>query len=276
MIFVSNLKNSFYNPVFYRSLKDKSLGFSMKYFFSFIVILAFIVAFILGSELAPLFSAESLKKFVSFYPKELSLTIKNGVVSSNVSEPYVLKATSVKKGEHSNYLVVDTSSDSSLDTFRKYDTDVLIGRNFIVSEKGKSQIQVTDISRLPDFTFNQELLFHWADVIGSHHLALSFGFFFILWTAFVFYFTFNLVWLAVMALIVLLIGKVKAVSLSYSQSLKITLFASTLPLILKSIFVVAAISAPFPLFFSVLIVVVVIANIKADEIEISHNPSEVA
>src|SRR3989344_1396928 len=231
MNFLNNIKSSLYNPQFYASLKERSLGYSFKYFFFLVTILSFLLAFVWGSILAPLFSGENLKKLVDYYPVELTVAIKGGIISSNVTEPYIIKVGSAlsKENDHVNIVVIDTKNAFSLELFKKYDTSVWIGRDFVVSSKNKNQTELNDVSQIPDFSLNRERLLHWVDVIDSYHWALSLGLFAVLFLAFYALFIFQLIWLLIMALFVLLVGKLRKRQLSYKNSYKISLHAATIP-----------------------------------------------
>lgn len=264
MSFLHNIKNSCYNPAFYAALRERTLGSSFKYFFSFVAILAFILAFVLGSGLAPAFSSENLRKLVALYPAELTLTVKGGLVSTNVVLPYSVKAGAeiAEKSGHGNLAVIDTEHDFSQELFRQYDSIVWIGRNFVASAKNRSQVELTDMSRAPDFALDQARLLRWADLIGSHHLALSLGLFAALFLSFYGFFVFKLLWLAILALVILSLGKVKKVSLSYRNSFQIALHAATVPLILDAVFVLNGLGEPFLFFYSLIVLVIVFVNLK--------------
>lgn len=265
MNFFYHIKNSFYNPVFYATLSGKTLGSSFKYFYSLIAILAFFIAFVLGSQLSPLFSAENLKKLVALYPSELTLTVMNGVVSTNVTEPYAIKAfKELRDSGRANLVVIDTKSDFSPELFKKYDTNILIGKNFIVSVKNKNlfQFQYTDLAQMPNFTVNQDKLLRWADVIGSYHLALSLGLFVLLFFGFFIFFSVKLLWLLVLALIIFLVAKLRKIQLSYKDSYKFAVQAGTAPFIIEAIFITIGASAPFPFLLSIMLLVVAVVNME--------------
>ena len=261
MNFFQNIKNSFYNPVFYATLPSKTLGFSFKYFFSLIAILAFLTAFVLGSRLSPLFSAENLKKLAMLYPSELVLTVNGGAVSTNVAEPYTVKNfEGLDNFGYANFVVIDTKSDFSSELFKKYDTSILVGKNFIVTVKNQNQFQYNDLTKVPNFTLNQDLLLHWANVIGSYHLALSLGLFVILFFAFMVFFSVKLLWFLVLALIILLLAKLQKVSLSYKDSYKFALQASTAPFMVEAIFIMIGVAMPIPFLLSLVLLLIAFVN----------------
>ena len=264
MNFLNDIKNSLYNTAFYASLRERKLSSSFKYFFSVVAILAFIIAFVLGTEIAPFFSGENLRKFVAYYPQELTVDIKGGVISTNVTEPYIIKTSGELLGKNpkANIVVIDTKNQFSRELFKQYDTSVWVGRDFIVAAKNQDQSELNDVSRMPDFTLNQGKLLDWVNIIDSYHWTLSIGLFVVLFLFLYGFFVLKLVWLAIMALLILLLAKVKKVALSYKESYKIALHAATVPLVLVSLFMLSDIKAPFIFFFSLILLVIAYANLS--------------
>lgn len=265
MTFLNDVKSSLYNPVFYASLRGRTLGSSFKYFFFLIFVLAFVIAFVWGSQLAPLFSGENLKKLVDYYPAELAVTIKGGVISTNVIEPYVIKAgeeLSKMRNSHANGAVFDTKSDFSRELFKQYDTSVWVGRDFVAVAKSNDRIELSDVSRVPDFSVSQDRLLRWVDIIDSYHLPLSLGLFALLFVSFFVFYIFQLFWALLMALLTMLFGKLYQIPISYKNSYQIVLHAATVPFILMAFSVVSGINAPFLFFYSLITVVIVLLNLK--------------
>ena len=267
MNFLNNIKNNFYNPRFYAGLKEQRLALSFRYFFSIVALLSIVLAFVFGVGLAPTFSAENLRKFVDFYPPELAIQIKGGAISTNMAEPYGIKESADYQTQnvYTNFVVIDTKNDFSENLFKSYDTRVLLGKNYIVIAKNRRQFQFDDLSGMPDFSVNQAKLFSWADLIGNYHLLISLALFVFLFLAFFGFFSVKLIGLFILALIIFLLEKIKRVSLSYRNCYQIALHALTIPLILETIFVLANLSVPFPFFFSVILLLIALANIKRQE-----------
>lgn len=275
MRFLHDVKNSLYNPAYYATLRERSLGRSFKYFFGLSAALALAMAFFLGLELAPLFSATNLRKLVDYFPAELTLTLKSGMVSTNVEEPYFIKTEEMlgKKGEHENLAVIDTKTEFSRELLRSYDTYALIGRDFLATEKSRNQLQVMDTEGLPDLTLNRDTLLSWANLIGSRYSAISLGLFAALFLAFFGSFAVKLVWFLVLALIILLFGRVKQVALSYKQAYQLALHATTVPFVIAAIFTTTGTSEPFLFFYSLLLLIIVFMNLKRAELPPTPTPT---
>jgi len=218
--------------------------------------------------MSSIFSSENLRKFVSYYPKELAIEIKDGIISTNnISEPYFIKetfdSTVSKENKYENFVVIDTQSDFSADIFNSYNTRVLIGKNFIVTTEQPGQFEFNDASRVPDFSLDKEKILHWINLINKYHLGLSLLLFFGIFLSFFWFFTLTLISLVVVALVIKLLAKLRKVELAYINSYIIALYAITIPLILKTIFIFSGVMAPFPFFFSLIAIIIAVTNLQA-------------
>ncbi|MES2087634.1 MAG: DUF1189 family protein [Patescibacteria group bacterium] len=267
MNFLTKIKNSIYNPEFYSHLRGAGISSSFKYFINLCVVLSIILAFSLGIEFSSIFTKERLEKVIDFYPAELAIQIKGGVVSTNVSEPYIVKAIT-KNPSSKNLLVIDTKSDFSIDTFKSFDTPLLIGKNFAVTSKREGQFEFTDLSKIPDFSLDRAKLLHWSDKIVSHHWLISLGIFFSLLVSFLIFFFANLLWLLIVALIIFGLARLKKVAMTYKEAYQISLHAVTLTLLLTMLSILFVLPSPFT--FSGSLVTIIIAFINLKNLRTSH------
>ena len=93
MSFLQNIGKSIYSPEFYKELLGLPFSFSLKYFYSLAVVLAVALAVIFSFKIIPAaqpFLQSIGPQVLNYYPDELVITIKNGDVSTNVAEPYLL------------------------------------------------------------------------------------------------------------------------------------------------------------------------------------------
>src|SRR4051812_27361920 len=93
MELLKKIKRSVYDPGYYADLLVEPFWYSIKYYFSFITILALLLTLLLSLCFIPrvaLFVNVAGTKIVQHYPAELKITIDKGKVSTNVQEPYVI------------------------------------------------------------------------------------------------------------------------------------------------------------------------------------------
>jgi len=152
-----NIKSSIYNPAYYNEILSKPFSYSLKYFLSLVCLVALIATIIFSFSTLPKinkFINEIGLKALSYYPDNLEITVKNGKVSTNVSEPYFIKIPAELKnsnrgtitkpaaGEIENLLVVDTKNPATIDLFNGYKTAALLSRDsFAYYDNGAVKIQ---------------------------------------------------------------------------------------------------------------------------------------
>jgi hypothetical protein len=136
---------SIYGPEFYADLANKGTGFSVGYYVKFILLVSIITMIVVSAVFIPLsrvfLSDNSINTFVAMYPADLNLNVKDGILSTNVVEPYKIALPSIKALDKNlskieNFAVVDTKvSTISLESFKQYNTMVLLTKDSVVVMK---------------------------------------------------------------------------------------------------------------------------------------------
>ena len=235
----SMVKESVYSPIFYRGLREKKLSFSLKYFFSLIIAFSLALTVLFSFEIIPVvvnFVRGIGPTVISYYPDELSLTISNGKVSTNVAEPYLIKMPEELKGENNfaNLLVIDTKNGFTPERFNGYDTLALLNQNSIAYTTKNGEIRFEPLSNLPNIVIDKGLVR--SLVTRLEHMAkwatplLVFAIILFMFLAFVFLFSLKLVWLFLGALFVMLLAWLKKTRVNYSQAYRIGIHAMTISL----------------------------------------------
>lgn len=266
MNFFQKAKSSLYDPDFYSDLRQQSLGSAITYFILLVLILSAVVSVIFGLKIFKSLSAENINKLANFYPKELRVKIEKGEISTNLQEPYFIKNDSLEnssKLKNSNFLVIDTKTEFSIDAFNKYDASVWIGKNFIVSSKRQGQAEFQDVSKIPDYSLSYEKISNWASILAGYRMWIFACFLILIFLSFCIYFVAKIVWLLIASVFVMFLVKTKSVILSYESSLKVSLYAVTAPLIIQACFFFLGIShSPFLFFYTIVLLLVVLMNVK--------------
>lgn len=281
MEFFKNIKQSIYGPDYYQKLLSKPFSYSLKYYFLFILLLSLVASVLLSFYFIPrvaLFADVISTKVVSHYPAELKVTIQNGKVSTNVHEPYFvampsefkndknLELNGVDAKEFKNLVVIDTKSDFSIEQFQSYDTALLLTRDSLVmsGENGKITLQPLDsnvnfvldkptveffVAKIKPFlTFLYPLVFVVAFVVCL--VALVFHLVYLLFGAF-------LVWIVV---------KAKKMSIGYGKSYQLGMHLMTFGILITTALtllnIYAGIGYSIPFFFSIVLVIMAVVNIK--------------
>jgi len=241
-----------YDPIYYRVVRSEPLGSSLKYYYRLVLLLALIITIFLSLIFVPpLVAFTKLVKTegATWYPAELTVTIKNGQVSTNVLEPYKLK----------NLLVIDTKNSFNLDQFKAYQTPVwLTADSFIYDDN--NGITIKPIAKEVSLVIDQAKISSWISKLSPLLTILVpllvIGLFLMIIIAFSFY----LLALFLVALFVILVGRLKQIKLSYGEAYRVAVHAATLPLIISAL---AWFLAPFAnLHFLPTIILLLIAAVN--------------
>lgn len=230
MSFFKKLLNSIYSPAFYAKIPQQSSGSAIGYFALLVLLLTVIqTGTIFFSANLPNIQnmlQTSINKAVMMYPTALTITIRNGVVSTNVKEPYIIPLPGGPSEGKNNLLVIDTKTPFSTTDFRKYSTYLWLTKDSIFMA-GDSQMRTVDLSQIKDFTLNKNLvtsiakeLSPWLNVVTPLLTVFFLVCFYIIYFC-------RLVYLFFLALLIFVLGKLMKKSVAYMQAYRIGIYAMT-------------------------------------------------
>ncbi len=275
--FFQTVKDSVYNPQFYKDIQQEGTAVSVKYFAKIVFTLACVVSIV------PIIGGIGLltwkhnvvdrvrAEITGIFPQELILQAKNGELSTNVAEPYAIEFSESIKREMSsddraypvnNLLVINTGKPIEIGDFSKYKTFVILGKDEVGvfdSQKGKLQIQnfrnnnfSGTLDRAGFEVFVNKLFSIVQKVAVVILILLPFLIFAGLFVWYGVYLVFG-------AIIVWLAAKATHQSLTYGQSYRLGLHLVTLPLIISFLL-------PFlfgvPFMFTLALFVIAFVNFK--------------
>ncbi len=271
------IKSTIYNIHFYNSIKSEKLSKVFKYYaklsllisvFGFVLSIIFLVPLSYGA--IGLFESE----FIKAYPAGLEISIQKGVVETNLSttsEPLIVPLPqtfvdeSLKNQSENNpfrgvknLLILDTKSTSTptIDNFKNSNSIALITSKYFVSYDKNGSVTFDDVSKYPDFTLNQKLIdkvFSYAKYLP---IAVPFAVFFLMF----FLVLFELFFLVIPTFIFFVINIIIKNKLSFVESYKICVYASTLPIILSAATFFVPMKIPF--LFTFLVLLIALINTK--------------
>lgn len=238
MSFFKTIKSSVYDPEFYSRIVSGENTHPFKYFFKLCLTISIIYTIIFSvfavSGIST-FLKEAGESILANYPKELEIKIENGVASTNVDEPYIIKipegVEEKDKVGFENILVIDTKSEFNLETFEGYKTLGLLTKDSLVTKDGRNQIKISPLREVPDYTINYASVERWLGKAKPFMKALPFIVPFMVFLGIFIAKSFLLVYLLLAALIVYVIGRVKKLDLSYKKSYHLSLHLVTLQVI---------------------------------------------
>ncbi|MEK7212101.1 MAG: DUF1189 family protein [Patescibacteria group bacterium] len=277
MQLIQIFKQSVYSPDFYRELKDKPLKFSIKYFYLLAVVLSVIWALILTFTIVPIvnvFITQLGPMARDFYPAELVITVQNGQASANVSQPYLIKmpvtegvkvpGTDEKQVE--NILAIDTVSPFDPKLIDEYKAAALLTKDYLVM-RDDNVLKVQKLADFPNLTIDQDRFSTVVEQVQSifNRFAPVFTVVvsLLIFLGMLVAASYKLLYLLLLALLIMLIGKIKKLDVNYKYAYRIGIHAMSLGLVLSP--VLFLLHAVIPYLFTILLLVMAWANLKPAE-----------
>lgn len=258
--------NTLINPLFYKHLLDESFGRAFGYLYLVLVLFGIAQSIVYGVRLAPQYP--TLVKTVgsfrviakNFYPDELKIVMKNGMLSTNVKEPYYLYLPKEfsEGGKKITLGVINTSA--VLDDYDSYNVPVLITKKGIImpgKETGERRVYLFSSmlkeSKIKEFTLTKDIYMVFVKqaepfvnklpsiiqtVVIVFLIVWPFlgSFFYLWWKLFVLLFG---------SLLIFGIAKILKKSISYKGVYKVGMFALTLPIVISQIQQYAGAALPY-------------------------------
>lgn len=266
--FLTSFKKSLIQPNYYQDVVKAKFSFSLKYFLFLFLLLSLLTTLAVSIFLVKTVNPylEKLKTDLpKLFPPELTITIKNGQVSTNVTEPYFVPlnpaafppevSQMLKNQPLQNLLVIDTNTDPS--QMQKYQTFALLTKDSVAFIAERNEIRIKSLQEVKDFYLDQKLVetiwqkiipvFKWIIPVMVIGLILFLPGFTIL---------FRFSYLAVFSLMAWLLSKLyKELNLSYSKALQINLHAITLPTVIIGVFGLFNVPPRIPFFQTIILII---------------------
>lgn len=206
-----------------KKIIELSLGQAIWYWFKYVLGLG-IGGLVIGISVLVYYTPQ-IPKFLNDKLPEISLSIKDGEVSTSLPEPYIW-------GDKNMALIINTKG--TVDDLKEYRSGVLILKNKLLA-KNKSETKLIDLSDMKDETKLDKNFFvswtqnnkAWLLVVGLVILVvveLIVGVFYMLWQALSFLF-----W----SLVLFVLSRLLQIRLEFLNILKIVLVASVVPLLIS-------------------------------------------
>jgi hypothetical protein len=232
---------SIYGPEFYADLANKNTGFSIGFYVKTILLVSIISAIVISTAVIPLsriaLSDASINSLVELYPADLNLNIKDGVLSTNVIEPYkigpVFNDSELPKMD--SMVVIDTKVTAvSFDSFKQYNTAVLLTKDSAVMMKDGG-LQIIPLNSVTgEFNLNRQMIAGFANSATPVLRKLVWFTPLVVYLASFIANLFMLVTFFIFALIIWLVLILLKKSGGYMHAYRVTIHSMTLGVILSS------------------------------------------
>lgn len=282
MQFLENVKSSIYNPAYYSEILNQPFSSSLKYFLSLAALIALFSTIVFSFTTLPeinKFINEISPKVLNYYPDNLEVTVKNGKVSTNVTEPYFIKMPAEIKSEFQNsnnnstktspdltkidnLFVIDTISPLTMDSFKNYKTFVLISRDS-VAYVDNNAVKIQSLDQSINAVINKGKISSALNEIMPYIKIIPFvlvpSVFIGWWIGFIIG---NLIYLIFGAFVIWLAAKIMKKELEYGKAYQVGLHAITLSVILDAMVFWFFPQLKFTFLFTIIMLVIVWVNLK--------------
>ncbi|MBD3365887.1 DUF1189 domain-containing protein [candidate division WWE3 bacterium] len=222
------------SPKYYRKLIQTDFKFSAKYYVVLVFISVLATSLYVFRQIIPDIEkevADDMSHALYLLEEDLVITIKEGKLSINKEEPYIIPMPDRSEDAPANLVVFDTEGTIE-DLEGTYDTLVLVNDTNVLTKSG-GRLQVYPVSSLPEGEFSQgdllALIEQLRNFVRVFLYVLSALFFVVV---LVLYMVLLLVYLLSMALLLWFLGLLLNLSLDFIKYYKIALHSVTLPLCL--------------------------------------------
>lgn len=241
-------RQSVYSPEFYRSLSHRPFSFSLKYFFALVTAFALALALLSVITTFPLvyrLARDFGPGLTRLFPNDMRIEIRNGEVSANVPQPFLIPIPPEleTEGHPENMLVIDTEHPFSTGRFDELNTLSLLTKtefawrdddNRVRIQKIEIREGVLDKPTLESWTQALRTALRWsAPVLAAGAVILMF----LLISAVL---SFQLFYLLLGAVFVMLLGRMRGMRLSYKKSYQIGIHAISLGVVFSSLMWIGA------------------------------------
>lgn len=247
--FYNSFIKSISSPSYYKDIVKTPISFSLKYLFflSYIIMFTYIAIFAgymttLLPKL-PEFVSISKTRLDTFYPTDLIITIKDGIVSTNKEEPVFLTIPEATAEDFEHIITIDTQA--QVEDYFDYKTFVLVtddsvvypesdNKTYTVSSIKELQEEV-NITKIDRNTYEQFLsqAYPFLDSIPKTAPYVLIGIVLIVpFIAAVFEFIRNVIIVAILSVITFLVALLLKINLSYTKVFQMGLHAVTVPVLI--------------------------------------------
>jgi len=287
MNFIKTATSTLYNPEFYESLKEKTIGRSLFFLAKIALVFAIFGGVLSASVISPLVTnvlSDLQTEVLATYPAGLEITIEKGIATSNAkTEPLFFPVKeSWKKISLQNagskvssvpdyFFVLYTGADEGLtaDSFRNMKTYSLLTSKHFAAYDAANGVVIKDLSGFGDTKINKDTILRLFTLARFIPIVIPFIYFVSIFFA-IFFLS---VLLVLIALSFFLIHISITRSISFSNSYKICLHAATIPILMSFLFTLAGI--PQNIILSLLLLMtLVIAMINTKNMS-SSKPEQV-
>lgn len=264
------IKNSIYSPKYYSEVIAKPFSYSFKYLLVFALLFALVFTIGMTIKFVPVIKMlqEKAPQLANYFPQELTVTIKDGKATTNVQEPYFIKAPQNPNDKNNvqsdmeNLIVINTKDKFDVDTFKSYKTFILLTADSVVYADKDNKITINSLSSIKDFKLDRGQVVSFINM-AKPLLAILYPIVFV--GAYIGGFLvvlLQMVYLIFGALLIWLVAKIKGIKLGYKKSYIVGMQLMTAAIIITSVLGAISQKLTFTFLFSILLILSAALNLK--------------
>ena len=249
----SQIRDSIYNPLFYRGLLDKTLGYSLGYYFKLAAALALLSAVFFAVAVVPdlnrgLWQIE--KSLTTLYPAGLVLEVQDGVLAKNIKEPVVIPfppgwslAEREQLAAFKHFIVIDTAGPATRAGYEASQAVIFVTAKEIIApgERGGGTIQILPLDPDMNWSLDQDKIKTFLAAVRPWYVLAAPVAVLLTFVVFMFLSFLLLLPLFVLALLVFILLRLMTARVgrlvSFGAAYRLSLHAVTLPLLVSFFFI---------------------------------------
>ena len=251
--FISDITQAIAGPSFIEGVRARTFGDGAWFVVKLAGIQTAVLMAVMAYHLAPMGAELSGRALVGeFYPEGLVVTVEDGIVSTNVEEPYLISTGDAGEGEGSfaNAFVIDTAAANPL---------ALLTDDSILFQKDTGEIRAFSLSEIGDLTVSRESTAAFLQsampiIYIAGAVAAVFAFGFILVFSVLYYLALSLL----LAAFVWVVSLIRGMKLSYGASYVVTLYALALPVLVDAALDLFSLTSRFMLVIGIFALVMLV------------------
>ncbi|MFA6190358.1 MAG: DUF1189 family protein [Candidatus Staskawiczbacteria bacterium] len=283
MNIIEKIKDSIYGPKYYKEILEKPFSYSFKFLLVFALLFALVFTIVVTIKFIPLANmlAEKAPQLANYFPEELKVTIKDGIASTNVVEPYFIKMPEELKNEMAksaivngvepktleNFIVIDTKNKFDLDTFSSYKTIAWLTADSVIYMDDNNKVSISSLSEVDNFYLDRGVIVNFINTLKPF-IAVLYPIVFV--GAYIVGFIIvmlEMIYLLIGALLIWLVAKIKGIKIGYQKAYQLGVHLIIPVIIITSILslISSKLVSPFLIVDSILLIIFAWLNLNKIE-----------
>lgn len=240
---------------YYKDLLKVKTDFSLKYFFSLAILATLLTTVRVAIPTVPKVQNvinNLLDEFSIIYPKDLVITVQNGMWEINKPEPFVIESPSFFSTDEDdfpdNLVVFDHRG--TINYLDDFDAFMVVNDVNLIVVSSQNKVEAYPLDTLPDGDITKANVDQLINNVRSLTAYVPFIIvLFVLIGSFFYFLAFRLLYLLIVALVLLAMGNVMRMRESFKTYYRIALHTITLPLTVELAFILLGVDPNFAYWF---------------------------